>query len=91
MDDESLLKYLRLYFNHSDFKNETQKNAILAILKSKYLHRMHFAIELHNLLMCTCFIYGNFEWHVLCLKETVMFLCHFRVVMAGQCATNCPL
>ncbi|XP_060858504.1 ATP-dependent DNA helicase Q5-like isoform X1 [Metopolophium dirhodum] len=33
MDDESLLKYLRHYFHHSDFKNETQKDAILAILK----------------------------------------------------------
>ncbi|KAL5237850.1 hypothetical protein ACI65C_005260 [Semiaphis heraclei] len=33
MDIESLLKYLRHYFHHSDFKNETQKDAILAILK----------------------------------------------------------
>ncbi|XP_022173123.1 ATP-dependent DNA helicase Q5-like isoform X2 [Myzus persicae] len=33
MDIESLLKYLRQYFHHSDFKNEKQKEAILTILK----------------------------------------------------------
>ncbi|XP_025198080.1 ATP-dependent DNA helicase Q5-like [Melanaphis sacchari] len=33
MDNKSLLKFLRHYFHHSDFKNETQKTAITTILK----------------------------------------------------------
>ncbi|XP_060844816.1 ATP-dependent DNA helicase Q5-like [Rhopalosiphum padi] len=33
MDNNALLKFLRHYFDHSDFKNDTQKNAILTILR----------------------------------------------------------
>ncbi|KAF0760101.1 ATP-dependent DNA helicase Q5-like [Aphis craccivora] len=33
MDDKVLLRFLRHYFHHADFKNATQKEAIIAVLK----------------------------------------------------------
>lgn len=36
LSDEQLLDSLKKYFKHSNFKSETQKNAIKNILKSKF-------------------------------------------------------
>lgn len=36
-DEKTLLENLKYYFHHPTFKSDLQKNAILTILKSKYL------------------------------------------------------